>query len=474
MTATPDLILQMQRMGDLIMTFPLMARLLRQEPERPLWVAAEPQFFKGLMPLAPKAVFFPPEAETSFRQARFRKIINLSHRPEAARMAGQLECEEKIGFFDDGPSRRINGPWQIYRASIVRNNRYNRMHWADLNRMDIFPAGDQALGWALPRSGTAREGHVGLFLGASEPEKRPSAQFWGHLARQLLRKGFKPFLFGGPQDGDLGRAVEEAAGLRGINLCARFDLPGLASALSTLELLISPDTGPMHLAAWVGVPVLNLSMGNVHAFETAPASKGHYVLLPTMSCYGCWLCGRADITCHQAFHPGRVALTAETLLRRPASLPELRLPGLALMETGRDDRGLFTLTRRDAGAQQSSIRRFLAAFWHEWFLEALAERGARDGAETSSRAKAAAEDFAAAAPRLFTLFKASVATLGREMAVYMRSGPYLPSEFWAAHPPLLRPLTGYLPLLLENGDHDATSRRASLDMLAYLAASLEW
>ena len=62
MSNAPVLILQMQRMGDLILTFPLMGWLQQHAPEHPLWVVSEPSFFQELMELAPKAVFFPPEA----------------------------------------------------------------------------------------------------------------------------------------------------------------------------------------------------------------------------------------------------------------------------------------------------------------------------------------------------------------------------------------------------------------------------
>ena len=36
----------------------------------------------------------------------------------------------------------------------------------------------------------------------------------------------------------------------------------------------------MHLADWLGVPVLNLSMGPVRAHETGPYSPGQLVLMP--------------------------------------------------------------------------------------------------------------------------------------------------------------------------------------------------
>lgn len=54
MSADPVLVLQLQRMGDLILTFPLLSRLKQRWPGHPVWVVAEPQFFRELMPLRRK------------------------------------------------------------------------------------------------------------------------------------------------------------------------------------------------------------------------------------------------------------------------------------------------------------------------------------------------------------------------------------------------------------------------------------
>ena len=49
----PILVIQMQRMGDLILSFPLFLWLMRRYPGHPLWVAADPHFFRPLRPVGP-------------------------------------------------------------------------------------------------------------------------------------------------------------------------------------------------------------------------------------------------------------------------------------------------------------------------------------------------------------------------------------------------------------------------------------
>ena len=74
-----------------------MAWLKAAEPERPPSVLAEPVFFKPLMPLSPSVVFFPPEAEEQLAHTPLHRVVNLSHRPEAARIAGRMKAEQKLG-----------------------------------------------------------------------------------------------------------------------------------------------------------------------------------------------------------------------------------------------------------------------------------------------------------------------------------------------------------------------------------------
>ena len=57
----PILVIQMQRMGDLILSFPLFLWLMRRYPGHPLWVAADPHFFRPLRPVGPAVRYLEPE-----------------------------------------------------------------------------------------------------------------------------------------------------------------------------------------------------------------------------------------------------------------------------------------------------------------------------------------------------------------------------------------------------------------------------
>lgn len=493
--AAPILVLQMQRMGDLVLTFPLLAWLRAEHPRRPLWVVGEEKFFKGLMPIGPEAVFFPYGAAERLRQNRYHLVINLSHRPEAAALAGQLHADAHFGpcladtgtVKGSGRTTYVHGHWQLYRTSLVHNNRHNLFHWADLNALDCVPASRiRGTDWPPPQHRGRDPQRVGLFLGASEPEKRPGAQFWAVLARDLLRRGLKPVLLGGPAEAALGADVARRASTPALNLCGRFTLPELVSLTRSLRLLVTPDTGPMHVAAWTQTPTLNLSMGPVNAWETAPFPPGHHVLRATISCVGCWRCTQPSVLCRDRFDPVRVASLVHALLREQDDAPSLptsgtdaagttprlarlRLPGLELLRTGRDALGLFDLVplATPINGRQGEPRRLFGQFWKAFWAWRLGLHG-------EAAARQAWADLAAASPRLAETLRRALSELGRDLARTLRglrSGQaMLPPDFWHLHPPMLRPLTGYLHMAMQNADSTPTAWAEALALVEALAA----
>ena len=99
MAADPILVLQLHRMGDLILTFPLLIRLRQLWPHNPLWVVAEPAFFQQLMPLAPDAVFFPPSHCQELARQTYAAAINLSSSPVRPSLWRGLSLPSSLGLW---------------------------------------------------------------------------------------------------------------------------------------------------------------------------------------------------------------------------------------------------------------------------------------------------------------------------------------------------------------------------------------
>ena len=462
MAADPILVLQLHRMGDLILTFPLLMRLRQLWPHNPLWVVAEPAFFEQLMPLAPDAVFFPSSHCEALAQRSYAAAINLSSSPVAAQTMAQLESPLKLGPEANGAGLHIQGFWQLYRAALTQNNHANAFHWADLHLLDLAPSPNLAsVGHSRPApAGTRR---VGLVLGASEAAKRPDAGFWARLALRLAAADLTPIFLGGKGEMELGQEVAQRTGLAQANLCGKLTLREVASLMGTLDLCVTPDTGPMHLADFLGVPVLNLSMGPVHARETGPSAPGQWVLRAAMSCVGCWQCHRGRLYCKQAFLPAPVARVIMEIHQglASASAPVITAAkGLALYRTGRDALGLHTLTRISA-TPEASCRPLLEDVWQAAFLYLY-----DPAQEPLLRQRLAL--LRAAHPQLAQSLAARIAKLCAICSDHLKQRSPLPDDFWRRQPGMLRLFTGHLHMFLQNtgfsdqGWHMAVQRLAAL------------
>lgn len=479
MNENPTLILQMQRMGDLIMSFPLMGYLQALEPQHPLWIVAEPCFFNELLHLAPKATFFPPEAAPQLTNRSYHRIINLSHRPDAADLSGSLHCTHRLGPYTQAGVTHIAGFWQLYRSSLVHNNRHNLFHWTDLHILDCADKAEDLARIEYPLPSSPQRGCVGLFTGASEARKRPSPALLGAVAKGLLRKGLSPIFLGGPSDIALGAEAQEVSGIAGSNLCGRFSVQELATLMYSLDLFITADTGPMHLAVWTGTPTLNLSMGPVNAWETGPASPHHYILRSNASCTGCWQCPHVSPACHTAFHPARIVLCAHAIIRAPHMLERLDFPGLQILQSQRDTRGLYRL--QPMGLHAPTPRDLLSRFWQEFFITL-------HGQHNAEATNAACAALAQQSPQLLVRGRQHILQFSKQLTKHLSGvrehcrghraqeictdGPYtppLPKDFWQTTPPLLRPLSSFVHLLLQNAEYAPSAWETALEAIALCA-----
>jgi ADP-heptose:LPS heptosyltransferase len=132
----------------------------------------------------------------------------------------------------------------------------------------------------LGRGAASNRPLVGLFPGASTPLKRwPLARF-AQLGRRLEEHdGARVILFAGPEESAMLEHLR-ASFSPGTILFDRLSLTQLASAAARLDLFVSNDSGPMHLAAAVGAPVLLLLGASVRAgYWFGPVGQKHRVLV---------------------------------------------------------------------------------------------------------------------------------------------------------------------------------------------------
>ncbi len=133
------------------------------------------------------------------------------------------------------------------------------------------------LGWlvAAGRAPALPAGYAVLVPGAAphRPAKRWPAARFAQLGRAMAERGMTPVVVGAPGDAALGSAVvAECPGA--VDLVGRTDLPGLAAVLSAAAAAVGNDTGPMHLAAALGLRCAVLFGADSDPALTAPRGPG--------------------------------------------------------------------------------------------------------------------------------------------------------------------------------------------------------
>ena len=114
---------------------------------------------------------------------------------------------------------------------------------------------------------TGRSGYVVVHPGASVPAREWPAQHCTQAVRALAAAGYRVIVTGSIRERRLTALV---AGDVGIDLGGRTDLRTLAAVLDGACAVIAGNTGPAHLAAAVGTPVVSLFAPVVPAARWAP------------------------------------------------------------------------------------------------------------------------------------------------------------------------------------------------------------
>jgi lipopolysaccharide heptosyltransferase I len=122
---------------------------------------------------------------------------------------------------------------------------------------------------------------------AKWPTKLWTAERFEELAVCLLEKGFQVLFTGSREDQPLIDEMAAALGSSVIRLDGRTSLKVLAAVYRSASVVVSTDTGPMHLAAAVGTPVVAL-FGPTAPWRTGPYGQGHVVLRAGVSCSPCF------------------------------------------------------------------------------------------------------------------------------------------------------------------------------------------
>ena len=303
-------------LGDLVMALPALAA----RPDADVLVAA---------PLAPLVRMTARRGEVlpmprddvlgtawSLRPRRYRRAVTLPPSFSSAAMLALAGIPERRGIAVHARRWLLSDPVSVDPASMHRASLFVLLVTGEAPAAppppSLVPTEEARARWRAV-AGTRADGAIGVFPGSNAPSRRWPPERFAEVAAALAARG-PVIVFGGPGERELTAGV---AGTATLDLGGRTDLEILAAGLASLRVLVTTDSGPLHLAAALGTPTISL-WGAGDPVVTGPLGGRHVMLRhPELPCVPCvknvcprrgpgYVLPRAEIECIQLIAPGDV------------------------------------------------------------------------------------------------------------------------------------------------------------------------
>jgi len=352
------LLVNITRLGDMLQATPTIAGMKLENPDCKITVLVEKQF-EDVCHVIPNidetisldlaftcrsiareqdgiidAFEYVSEMVDRLRLEQFDYCLNMSSSAYTALLLNLVGIQRNGGWTSDAEGYRvIESDWaKLFATSVFHQNRqYNSLNLVDVFRCSAdIEQHPQKLLINVERKSLEHcerllaEGSftntgplIAVQAGASQGKRQWSTEKFVELIN-ILTKDHKArvVLTGSSKE----RAIIDpiVVGCNSpnvISVAGRTSVPELAALLQLSDILITGDTGPMHMSVAVGTPVVSMFLASAFGFETGPYSAGNIVLQPVIGCGPCnpnKPCARPD--CHDTISPQLVAhLTIERL-----------------------------------------------------------------------------------------------------------------------------------------------------------------
>jgi lipopolysaccharide heptosyltransferase II len=306
----PDvLVVRFSAIGDILLITPLLRAIRARHPGSRIAVLTKDQYLPLLShnPYVSEVLGIAPgeglrAMADRIRSVRYTHLLDLH---------GNLRSQA-LRRLAPGPWRSYAKRWlartllitvkrDTYRAEIPVAERY----FEAAEDLDVVPdggppdffIGEDADQEAAERLASLQLGQerpvVAMAPGAAHATKRWPMEHWVDLARRITPTGADVVLLGGPDDAELASGIATRAGVGVASLTGVLGLQETGAVVRRAEVLISGDTGVMHMATGVGTPVVALFGPTVRQFGFFPYRSGAGVVELDLPCRPCSAHGSA-------------------------------------------------------------------------------------------------------------------------------------------------------------------------------------
>lgn len=197
----------------------------------------------------------------------------------------------------------------------------------DMPRQAFVATTDADRAWVRSQLAALPQPVIGIHPGAKWETKRWPAEKFADVALRAVRAyGGSVVVVGGSGDVALGERIAQpitAAGFSAMNVAGSTSLKQLAELLRSIDVLVSNDSGPLHLAAELGTPVVGVYTCTSPVIS-GPAGVGHELVATQLACAAgyhkvCPHSGDRHLACFEDLATDRVAAALLRSLNRIAA-----------------------------------------------------------------------------------------------------------------------------------------------------------
>lgn len=389
------LVIAITRLGDLIQTEPFLRALKRKSPGARVTLLVERSFlgianrlvgadrvlaidFNEVLGTLDESHVALPLAQyiglvNELTSNKFDEVWNVTHNRPAMVLTTLIGGDRVQGVAIDKRGLQIvRNEWLTYffATNLARP-------WCAFNLIDIYVnSADSTTPFAerIPRlrnvssaprkvPSDLRHAHVLLHPGASQSDKQWPVDRFRNVAQWLLERGAVVTLIGGRKEQKLESEFPAHRNLS--SLIGRTNEDELISACQAADLLVSADSGPVHVAAACGTPVIAIEGGSAHGHETAPYNVNSVVLQSHLEDVLTRVPRKDRASASASLIPAHCVISAIESMSGAEGLPEMPA-NVAAYRTAEDSRHNSLRLSRVAGGPVKYDQRIesLRQFWH--------------------------------------------------------------------------------------------------------------
>jgi len=139
------------------------------------------------------------------------------------------------------------------------------------------------------------------------PSARWNTKIWpaSRFAALAAALPIRTYILGGKSDAHRADEIQSGSSGKATSLAGKTSLKELAHIIKGARFMVCNDSGPMHIAAGLGVPVFAI-FGPTNPLRTGPYGKGHTIFQSGLDCVPCYSKKCGNLRCMDAISPEEV------------------------------------------------------------------------------------------------------------------------------------------------------------------------